>query len=486
MTLAGCSDDPTEPEPVDHSSIILGKLLVSVVAGGEDAVTVWATGTDGRSEGFTIENDAPAVVTASLADSVITVTGLALGTAHLTIRSDSGRTRRLPVQVYSQFEQDVGGMYLTYTDRFQFVTFHTYLPLPPAGYHALGVMFGPWMPWGPDAQVDGVYAVPVVRPKPDSDALRFTHSFSGPGYPYAVAWTPTAPTGYVAVGTFMTPSSWSPPDSAVCVRDDLVTNAPVTSLLASLSIVSPAEYNLRFYGIESPDDGAHPEAYLTAGALVNTVAAAAPADHAAAHVLAVPLPTLTEAGDQDIVPKLTGYGTPPEFTAPVMSRAVLVPCTILNDPRYATNLSWRIAQSPFYRLERQVLYKRIYHNRNNTDTEQTNSVLIRSGVTTTESTRIYTETQISVTAELGLTIKALSGKIAVTVSRMMGYETSTSVSELLEKEVTTSINTPPHKSVAAWQEYNRYVLYRHNGTELEPVSTWEFGVDSYVTDQYPD
>lgn len=484
LAVAGCSDSTTAPTPTDKSAILLDKLLVSVVPGGSETITVSASDTDGAPIGFTIANDDPTLITAAAADSTITVTGLALGTAHVTITCQNGHTRVLPVQVYSQFVQDLGGMYVTYTDTFECPMFYSYRPIPPPGFHALSFMFGPEFPW-PPAEVNGHMAVPVVKPKPGSDALCFTHEFSGPGYPYAVAWTPVAPSGYVAVGTFFS-SGWSWPDSAVCIRADLTTAAPVNTLLAAINISSPAEYPLHFYSIDAPDAGAHPGAYLTAGGFINTVGVAAAADHPSAHILDVPLPTLAEAGDQTIVPRLTGYEAPPEFTKPYMARAMLVPCTLLKDPRFAQNLAWRVDNSPFYRLERQVLYKKIYYNRNNTSTEQTNSVLIRSGVTTTESTRIYNETQITVSAELGLTIKALSGKIAVTVSRTMGYETSTSISELQEKEVTTSINTPPFKAVAAWQEYNRYVLYRHNGTELEPVSTWEFGIDNYVTDEYPD
>jgi len=29
-------------------------------------------------------------------------------------------------------------------------------------------------------------------------------------------------------------------------------------------------------------------------------------------------------------------------------------------------------------------------------------------------------------------------------------------------------------------------LYRHNGSNLELVRTWEFGIESFVSDQYPD
>jgi hypothetical protein len=183
---------------------------------------------------------------------------------------------------------------------------------------------------------------------------------------------------------------------------------------------------------------------------------------------------------------LNGYDTPPDETAPLMAKAMLVPCSIINDLTYSSDPGWQVANSPFYRLERQVYYKRLYHNHNQTSETQTNSVTIRSGITTTESERVWSETSISLTVEAGVSFKAFSGKISATVSRTFGYETQTSVAELQEREVSTSINTPPGKAASLWQQYNRYVLYRHNGTDLEPVSEWEFGIDSYVTDEYPD
>jgi hypothetical protein len=113
-------------------------------------------------------------------------------------------------------------------------------------------------------------------------------------------------------------------------------------------------------------------------------------------------------------------------------------------------------------------------------------VLIRSGVTTTESESYWNETSISVTVEAGVSIEMFSGKVSTTVSTAFGYSSMTSVAELQEKEVSSSINTPPGKAAALWQKFNRYVLKRHNGTTLEPVAAWEFGIDSYVTDEYPD
>jgi hypothetical protein len=39
---------------------------------------------------------------------------------------------------------------------------------------------------------------------------------------------------------------------------------------------------------------------------------------------------------------------------------------------------------------------------------------------------------------------------------------------------------------AIWQQYNRFVIKRHNESVIETVKVWEFGVNSFVTDEYPD
>jgi len=195
---------------------------------------------------------------------------------------------------------------------------------------------------------------------------------------------------------------------------------------------------------------------------------------------------LAEAPYQTYLPQLTSFEEPPLESLPTMAKAMLVPCTIVNDLQYTDNLHWRIANSPLYRLERYVFYKRLYHNHNTSSQPQTNSVTIISGVTTTESERFWNETSVSVTVEAGVSIKMFSGKISATVSRTFGYETQSSVAELEQREVQTSINTAPGTAAACWQKYNRYVLFRHNGVIYEEVYAWEFGIDSYVVDDYPD
>jgi hypothetical protein len=168
-----------------------------------------------------------------------------------------------------------------------------------------------------------------------------------------------------------------------------------------------------------------------------------------------------------------------------MEKAMIVPFTIIHDSRYSGNVRWQVNYSPCYVLVRDIFYRRLYHYYNQGSVEQPNSVAMTSGLTTSESQNIWNETDISLSAEAGLCFKALSGKITATVSKKFGYATQTSISELTQTTHTQAVTTPPGKAAALWQKYNRYTLYRIDGTNLEPDTSWEVGIYSFVESEYP-
>ena len=99
---------------------------------------------------------------------------------------------------------------------------------------------------------------------------------------------------------------------------------------------------------------------------------------------------------------------------------------------------------------------------------------------------VWSDTQISLSVDFGLSFRAVDAGISATVSQSFGYETQTSVGQLAAGETTAAITVPAQRAAALWQQYDRYRLYRHNGNTLELVKTWEFGIESFVSDQYPD
>ncbi|MFO7653186.1 MAG: Vps62-related protein [Candidatus Krumholzibacteriia bacterium] len=483
--LAGCGgDDPTAP-PLEGGDLLLSRTSVAVVPGGSETVAIVVSGLGGAREACTAVSSDPGVATVVAADSTLTVTGVAVGACTVTVTSQGGLTRSLPVQVYDPTVIDTGELLITFTDEFSHITTWAagpgcsiWRPVAPEGFHALGSHLDTYT-----ANPNGQRGVMVVKAKPGTNAIAFTDTFELMlNYSSREFWRPVPPAGYVALGMVVT--HWTSPDSVACIRADLT--VPAAASPTPLYTFNAYSTDFSWWGVEQPNSGPHGGAYLAPGTFFYEPGLSPPTLDPVLHILNVELPLLAEAPPQEFAPTLAGYASPPQQTAPRFARAMLAPCTIVRDAQYADDMPWRIANSPFYRLERQVYYKLLYHNYNQTSEVQTNSVTLRSGASVTQSEAFHVNTGVSIAFETGVDIKMFSAKVTTTVSLEMGYETQTSVSQLEEKEVQTSINTAPGKAAAMWQEFNRYVLYRHDGTTLEPVSAWEFGIDSYVTDEYPD
>jgi hypothetical protein len=471
----GCSKDKSTQPPAQQGTLLLNRLVVSMVPGRSETVAIKATDANGSFCECTFTNSNPSVASATITDSTLNVTGLSYGTANLTISNGSGLSCNLPVQVYNYQTLDTGELLVTNTDSFagilpQFYGGEFWKPIPPEGFVALSSFIS-----SDATDPNGEKAVMVVKAKAGSNAIAFADSFSHDPY-LPPAWEPVPPVGYMAMGTVIAENR---PDSVACLREDLVTRGQLTFLWAYSNHYSA-------WRITQPNAEAHDHAYLEPGTFLFVRGNSEPGDHPALNVLKVDLPMLDEAPVQDFIPQLTNYDQPPDETMPRMEKAMLVPCSIVYDLNCPGNFHWQVANSPFYRLERHVIYKRIYYNYNTTGQLQTNSVDITSGLTTDSSTTIWQNTGIELSVSAGVSFKAVSGSITATVSQQFGYETQTSVQELFSRTVHTSINIPAHKAAAAWQRYNRYILYRHSGTELQVVRSWEFGIDSYVVDEYPD
>lgn len=482
--LTSCSDDPAAPiDEGNNGTLLLSRISAAMVTGGSETISIITDAPPGKHKSCTVLCSDPDVASVTSTDSTFTVTGVAVGNCVVTVESTDGCLRSMPVQIYDPTVIDTGELLVTYTDEF----LHIYSwaagigcslwkPIPPEGFYEVG-----WYLGGYSFDPNGQDAVMVVKAKPGSDAVAFSESFETV-LTYNCYWyRPIPPTGYKTLGMVVTRGD--PPNSIACIRDDLTMFGASTSTPIYTFYAYDTDWS--FWGIEQPDAGPHTSAYLAPGAFLHYPGLTPPTLDPTLNVLKVELPQLAEAPAQLFMPTLTSYQSPPTETAPRFARAMLVPCTAVRDAQYENDMPWRIANSPFYRLERQVYYKLLYHNYNQTSEVQTNTVTIRSGVTTTESASFHQNTGVSIAVETGIDIKFFSSKVTTTLSLEMGYETQTAVAELEEKEVSTSINTAAGKAAALWQEFNRFVLYRHDGTELQPVSAWEFGIDSYVTDEYP-
>ncbi len=450
------------------------------------------------------------MATATVSGSTVSVAGVAVGRTTVTIAGPDGRRSALPVQVYDPMSMDAGELTLAFTTQFQSLFRCTDLfcrittpdwsgwrPVAPEGYYSLGSLVVP----PPYADPNGTRAVLLVKGNtatalaPTSEYGQVTLSFAVPWGVGAVYWRPSCPDGYRALGLVVTQeTAWpvipTPPAyPTACVRDDLTVGGSIAAAAPSYSKTLHYDdgswLTYAAWQVDQPVIGSHSGAYLAPGTAVYADARAssvvAPEADPAVRVLDVDLPLLGEAPEQAVVPELTADPAPE--TAPLFSRAILVPCSIVKDPLH--DATWQIAHSPFYRLERSVVWRLIAHNFNNTSVEQPNSVQFTKGITTEEATRIWNATSVSVSAEAGIELKAFSAKVTTTVNREMGYETLHSLSELNSRTDTLAMQTPPKKAVALWQQVSRFTLYRHNGARLEVADFWEAGTDTFYADEYP-
>lgn len=498
----GCKGSKDE---VPGPTLLLGRVSVAVIPGGSEAVAVVPLEGRDAFAPYQASSSDEAVATAEVDGANVVVTGVGLGAATVTVTGTGGVRRDLPVQVYDHHVIDTGELLVTYTDAFEHVVdlptvvyndaelllreeivgASAWRPVPPAGFHALGSFL-----LAPDGDPNGAKAVMVVRAKAGSNALVLTDQYEAVHTMAwsrcargATFWRPACPAGYRALGTVVTfgaTPGW--PHQTPCVRQDLTTGGAAEVAVHGTT----GQEVLSWWAVDLPDVGSHAGAFLAPGTFVLAAGSAAPAFDPALQVLNVSLPLLGEAPEQGFMPRLTSLLSPDLETPPRFARAMLVPCTMVNDVLHAS-VPWRVANSPFYRLERHVYYRRMFHDYNSTSVVQPHQVAMTSGVTTEATNTFRTSTNVSISAEAGVELKGMfSAKVTTTVSREFGYESQTSVAELEQREVTTTIHTAPGKAAALWQEYNRYVLLRHDGTSLSAVAAWEFGIDSYVTDDYPD
>ncbi|MEJ2103524.1 MAG: Vps62-related protein [Ignavibacteriaceae bacterium] len=498
--LNGCKEEnTTEPQQqtVDKSDMLVDCLSIALVQGGTQTVCVIALDKNGNQESFTVTSGNTGIATVTKSDTVFTVTGISYGSTTITVVSNTGKSKERPVKIYDLQVLETEELLITFSQTFEFrwndqgsgcsYNGSYYHPVTTDGFKPLGSLGfdGYYNP-------DGLHGIMVVKAKTGSNALAAPTDYTlvwndqGTGSNSDGSfWMPVPPTGYIAMG-LVAQSGYSKPslDDVVCVREDLTVIGEAGAVVWGTFNTVTSQFGS--WKIEPPIAGPHENAYLSTGTFVGVASWNPPSVNPVMNVLNVQLPMLSETPYQQYAPTLTGYDPPPDETVPILAREMLVPCTIISDPLYSNNQMWRVSNSPFYRLERQVFYKLLYHNHNQTSITQHNSYTRRYGVTTTESNEFWTETSISVTVEAGVSIKIFEGKVSATVSKSFGYSTMTSVSELEESEYESGVDVLPGKAVAIWQRWNRFVLKRHNGTSLEPVKAWEFGINSFITDEYPD
>jgi hypothetical protein len=491
--------------------IVVDKIAVSVVPGGSEVIKVRAIDQTGVGESWTATSNDPAMATLTKLDSIVVVTGVDFGTTTITLVSESGVSRDIPVRVYDHMVLDAGELTLAFVSAFD-CRWHDggsggdydgsfYHPKLPEGFKALGSLG--LRAWG-CPNIDGRQWMLVVKANDGSDALAPPESYTreyddaGSGADLNGSfWTPNCPAGYVAMGS-VAQHGWGSPglDDVTCVREDLTRAGEAVSTFIWIDAETGANDYVGIWRTTISDMAFHEDAWLETGTFVATGSERscsgsacwqAPYSHPAMNVLAVDLPLLIDTPTETRTPQLVGFDQPPVTTAPLMTKTMLVPFTaLLGGVDFSEgDIVWLLEHSPFVRVERQVYNRLMFHTINYTSLVQENALELVSGISTTDSETFSHTVGISITVESGVEFLGSGGKVSTTMSYEFGYESMHSVTSLQEQHITVTIYTQPGKAAACWQQRNMYVVKRHNGTDLDVLAEMEFGMDSYVVDEYP-
>ena len=453
------SKDKSEFDP----QMLVYSLNVALVPGSMEKLTVCAYNGDGKKEALSVTCDNPGIASATLADTIVTVTGLSYGSTKVSFKSASGKTSSIPVKVYDPQVLETDELLISFSTTYQLrwnpaYTMSYWHPVVTNGFKPLGSLG-----IASSSNPDGKYAVMVVKGKSGSNALAAPIDYtllvdgSSDNQPdiNVSFWIPVPPAGYKAMGIVAQTGFAKPPlTDVICVREDLTIPGEAGALIYghNLNWTSSGYTTLFCWRTEPPLSLPHEDAYLSTGTFVATspptrLNVQPPLENPVMRVLKIKLPMLAETPYQNYVPFMTGYERPPDETIPILAREMLVPCTIVNDPQFTgdNGQMLRIANSPFYRLERQVFYKLLGSWHNTTSIVQHNSYTKSYGLSAAASQTLYNETAISISAETGISFKMASAKISATVSKSFGYASMTSVTELTEETYESGIDCPPER-----------------------------------------
>lgn len=355
-------------------------------------------------------------------------------------------------------------------------------PKAPAGFFPLGSIGV-----GNYSGVDGKYAsicVKAIEGSPDAVAhpTGYTNIWKDKGSGAnqdGSCWRPTPPEGYVAMGDVFVRGYNKPSlDDVVCIRKDLAYQAKAGKRIWK-DKGSGADKDFDSYQIDVSEHYIDSEKGLFApNTFVGNNRHSKPTGAPVLFCLNLPFPVI-EAADP-AAPQLTSVNPPPAQTGMTIDRTVLVPFTAIEDD--SKSVSWKVDNSPFYRLERQISYKVELFDYNRGTTEQTIKESIKVGVSKTKSEEFSVKTGISVTTEAGVSFLGSGGKVSATVSTELGWRSSTSITEFEERTIEKPVRVPGETAVAVWATSYQLMIRRGDDSLLSQNIAFE--VDYFVHDEY--
>ncbi|MFG3280739.1 Vps62-related protein [Streptomyces sp. NPDC048111] len=307
---------------------------------------------------------------------------------------------------------------------------------------------------------------------------------------YGSCWRPVPPAGYVSLGDVFV-QGWDKPDprSYWCVRKTPVGGRSyVREGRIGASIYDDsgtgAHMDLSVWQIDPPSypDDSTERLVLGLDAFV-----AGNQHHSRPNrtVYVLDLPALVVKRPEPTRPVLTSHSVPEQETLKVVDRAVTVPCTLVKDP--GKEADWQVANSPFYTLERRVnYYRQLFYDNSGGSTEENNRQQVTTGISTESSEEYSRRTSITVSASVGISIKAFSASVETSVTTEMGYSSRYGVTQFQQETKDWSMTVPAGKSAALWSPRHEIVALRQNGEVVGGQGGLKCDVDVRVKTEFPE
>lgn len=503
--LYGCSESA--------GFLSLDKISLAVFLDGRDSVEVTAKDENWKdSDSWTVTSSNEEIAIVGRDGKYIDVSGVGLGDATITVTTDWGMQRILPVKVYDHTVLDYGEILLRYVNTFDSaysLLVYNLLgsaffmePVVPEGWHALG--FTGVRCIFPDLvcayPANERWMILVKADEADADPLRpplmppidYEEEWAWFGTSF---WTPVCSNGYAAMGSVVTAFPVPPnPDQVTCVREDLTTHAESGDLIWNDRGTGGSVPYQGTFRIKAPNNTAsdRPIIYIEAGTFVtqgqfrscigeNCWTPPEQGAHEVMHVLALDPELLIDATNERAVlfepPRsCIVEGNPPAFSEPKMTKTMLVPFTTLqgdktlpgdeaeNEDEYSLRgVPWMIENSPFVRVERTVVWHRQFGMANFGDiASPAPSSEWKTGINETSSHKYWHSTGVSLSAGIGIQYKGFSAGVGATVTKEFGYEFQTSTSIFVEKTQIIPVIIPPHTFQGVFREQSRFRVQLHN------------------------
>lgn len=190
-----------------------------------------------------------------------------------------------------------------------------------------------------------------------------------------------------------------------------------------------------------------------------------------------------ERGDTPPVPRLDSYDRPPPESDWMRERRIAVPFTGVTDDHYG--LAWKIANSPFYYLERWDNFQLELYDNNQQAQPHELEREVTVGVTKSSTETFNHEVGISISYETGVSFGGAGSKVKGTLSYKFGYSTSTSVTNFLQNTVKLKLTTPGNHAAAMWAPHTMFKMLRADGSMVgAPLFLDDSGVAFYER-EYP-